>query len=251
MHEGETGPPARAAGNRGAGGTNDCRVEPVHVKAQVNLVRELRGQELLREAGCGKVGGIQKVDGRMMFAKLRLGPREGAAAELEERKPQIIHGPAGDAGVAEFRALVRLPQIGMGIDLDQAKGPVAAQSGQRPERAQAGRMFAAQQHGQALLRQDRRSRPLYAGKRRLHPAAAVNSRAGVDARLQRTGMAVPILELLGGGKNRSRSPGRAAAVGNRGLQRHGQHMKARLGPPFRTFRGKKIRHHESLMRKSS
>ena len=39
----------------------------------------------------------------------------------------------------------------MGIDLDQAKGSVAAQPGKRPERAQAGRMFAAQQHGQALF----------------------------------------------------------------------------------------------------
>ena len=45
----------------------------------------------------------------------------------------------GSKGVAELRALVRLPQIGMGIDLDQAKGPVAAQPGQRPKRAQADR----------------------------------------------------------------------------------------------------------------
>ncbi len=114
--------PAEPAGHRSSRRGHDRRIKPVHVERQINPIGKIRRQKHFRQTTAGDVRRVVKRDA-VLAPRLHLFKRQGPNAELRQRQPQILHGPAHDAGVAPRAALVGVAQIRMGVELNDPERP--------------------------------------------------------------------------------------------------------------------------------
>ena len=109
------------------------------------------GAELLGQLG--KAGEVELVHLGVLGGELELGPLAAADAELVD--VSVAHqlvAAAEDAGVAQLRAEVVVPQVGVGVEVDDVEAGVFLRHG--PHSAQRHQMLAAQQEGQLAVLQD-------------------------------------------------------------------------------------------------
>ena len=131
---------AHAAGLRGAGAGEAGGVQAVEVNGQVNGY--LAGTELLGELG--KAREIELVHLSVGSRKLKLGAVTAADAELVDASvADEVMAAAQDTGVAELCAQIVVPQVGMGIKVDDVEVGVFFHHG--PHGTQRDQMLAAQQ----------------------------------------------------------------------------------------------------------
>ena len=109
---------AHAAGLRGAGAGEAGGVQAVEVDGQVN--GHLAGTELLSELG--KAREIELVHLSVGSRKLKLAAVTAADAELVDAPvTDEVMATAQDTGVAELCAQIVVPQVGMGIKVDDVE----------------------------------------------------------------------------------------------------------------------------------
>ena len=124
----------------------------------------------------GKAGKIKLVHLGVLSSKLELCPVSAADAELMDTAiPYQLVAAAQHTGVAELRAQIVVPQVGMGIEVDDVQVGVFLH--RSPHRAQRDQMLAAQQQRELAVLQNFLCPGLDIGQRQL---------AGAEAQLQIT-----------------------------------------------------------------
>ena len=140
---------AHAAGLRGAGAGEAGGVQAVEVDGQVN--GHLAGTELLSELG--KAREIELVHLGVGSCELEFGAVTAADAELVDAPvADEVMAAAQDTGVAELCAQIVVPQVGVGIKVDDVEVGVFFHHG--PHGTQRDQMLAAQQERELAVVQD-------------------------------------------------------------------------------------------------
>ena len=221
--------PAQPAGHRRARGGNHRRIQRVEIESDEDLLGKPAGNPVSRQVPERGHGGVPRRDGAAVRAAvfpLRVADRP--QADLQQRAAQFMDAPQ-HAGMRDPPALVRLPQVGVRVEMDNADFPAC-----RPEGAdgpQRGRVLAAQDDGYRPGPQ----RPGHGFFDAAQPALAqiapaggrFHRRLGVDAQFPGAARAVEIVQLARRRQDGLRPARRAAAVADRGFHRRGNDLEAR------------------------
>jgi len=233
--------PGGTARNRSTGGADYRGVEAVDIKGEIDGARKFGRQRFQRDALRKKLSPVQVPDGRVVLAEEHLVARQGADAELKEGHAQIHHGPSGHTGMAVGRAFEAVAQVAVGIDLNQADRFLAV-CGYRLQGPYGDGVLAAEYHRDFAGCQDFGCGGLDPGQHGFWRSLAIDKGSGMDAQLERTGAAIPVLQLLRGMEDGCRATFGAADVGNRLFHRYGDEVEgALIGGAAFAFGGEEIR----------
>lgn len=182
---------SHAAGLRGAGAGEAGGVQAVKIDGQVN--GHLAGTELLSELG--KAREIELVHLGVGSRELELGAVAAADAELVDASvADEVMAAAQDTGVAELCAQIVVPQVGVGIKVDDVEVGVLFHHG--PHGTQRDQMLAAQQERELAVVQDLCRAALDVGQCALAGAEAELQIAAVeDVKIGQVGVLVGAVSL--------------------------------------------------------